>query len=182
MAVKKIQKKYGKEGNFQWQIAAMLIGLFAGIFTFAFIGLSTLVSFMFLSQVLAFFSFAGLLIPLRFYKKWFGMNRIEAVLFNILGIGPFISALLLWVNFIFHSKVKEELIPVVSAKIISAEHFEDIKVEFSLENGFYEQYPVVRTITLDANNLKKAEAGALKIFTAEGGLGYKVFLGNEVVF
>jgi hypothetical protein len=43
--------KVKKESNFHWSIAAMFIGLFFGIFTFAFIGMATVVSKIFLSKV-----------------------------------------------------------------------------------------------------------------------------------
>lgn len=173
--------KVKKESDFHWSVAAMFIGLFFGIFTFAFIGMATVISKIFLSKVLAFFCFAGLLIPLRLYKKWFGMSRVEAMLFNIMAVGPTISAILLWVNFLVRMGEQEETYAVISSHISAAEHFDDIKVVFILEDKAYDEFPEFRTLPLEKGNLKNAEAKALKIRTADGLLGYKVFLGSEPV-
>lgn len=176
-----IPGKKKAEDNFHWSIAAMILGLFFGIFTFAFIGMATMVSKFFLSKVLAFFCFAGLLIPFRYYKKWFGLSRVEAVLFNIMAVGPAISAILLWINFLVRMGEREESYDVISSHITTAEHFDDIKVVFTLEGNAYDEYPEFRTMPLEKENLKAAEAEKLVIRTADGALGYKVFLGNEAV-
>ena len=174
-----IQKK---ETGFYWQIICMFAGLFFGIFTFAFIGSATLVPNIFLSKILAFFCFIGLLIPFRFYKKRFGMNKVEAALFNIMAIGPSVSALLLWTNFLIRTSEKEESFNVFSVKLIEAEHFDNLEVIFSLENdSVYIDYPKFRTVSLEKGDLKKAEAGKLKITTAMGLLGYRIYLGNEAI-
>lgn len=179
---KQVSSGAGKSNsNFHWSVAAMFIGLFFGIFTFAFIGMATVVSKIFLSKVLAFFCFAGLLIPFRYYKKWFGMSRVETVLFNVMAIGPSITAILLWINFSVRMGEREESYAVISSHISSAEHFDDIQVIFTLEGQAYEEFPEFRTVPLEKENLKNAEAKKLIIRTADGALGYKVFLGNEAV-
>lgn len=170
---------YKKENGIYWSVITMLFGLFLGIFTFTFIGSATVVSKIFLSKVLAFFCFAGLLIPFRFYKKWFRMNSVEIVLFNLLAIGPLITSFLLWINFLVRTPEQEETFVVVSSGISTAEHYDDIHVIFTLENNAYEDYPEFRRVVLEKGELKKAEAETLKIKMAEGILGYKVFLGNE---
>lgn len=169
------------ESSFHFSIAAMFAGMFFGIFTFVFIGTSTFISKFLLSKTLALFSFAGLLLPFRFYKKWFGLGKVEATLFNIMAIGPTISSLLLWTNFLVTTGEKEETIPVLSARITTAVYFDDLSVRFTLENKAYEEYPEFRTVQLEKGNLEIAGAKQLKIKTAEGLLGYKVFLGNEAV-
>ena len=171
-----------KEPGFYWQIICMFAGMFFGIFTFAFIGSATLVPNIFLSKILAFFCFIGLLIPFRFYKKWFEMNKVEAALFNIMAIGPTVCALLLWTNFLIRTSEKEETFNVVSVKFIEAEHFDNLELIFTLENdSVYKGYPKFRTVMLEKGDLKKAESGKLKIKTAEGLLGFRIYLGNEAI-
>lgn len=161
----------------------MFIGLILGIFSFVFIGMATFVSKIYLSKVLAFFCFIGLLLPFRFYKKWFSLTGIEAVLFNIMATGPIICSILLWLNFLIRMNTEEEVFNVSSSRIISAENFDHIDVIFTLENdSAYAGYPEFRTMSLDKGNLKKAETKKIKIKTARGLLGYRVFLGNEAIF
>lgn len=109
------------------------------------------------------------------------MTKVEAALFNIMAVGPAITALLLWINFLVRTEEKTETIPIISAQFSTAEHFDDLNVTFTLENNAYEEYPAFRTLSLEKENLQKAEAKALEIKTAKGALGYKVFLGNNAL-
>lgn len=109
------------------------------------------------------------------------MSGVEAILFNIMAIGPSVCSLLLWINFLFRTNISENIYNVISVKITNSVNFENTDVLFTLENdSIYDDYPEFRTMPLEKNNLKKAEAKKIKIIAAEGLLGYKVFLGNEV--
>lgn len=169
------------ETNFHGSVALMFFGILFGIFTFVFIGMATFVSKIFLSKILAFFCFAGLLLPMKFYKNWFSLSKIEAVLFNVLAVGPVICSVLLWLNFLIRTGESEQTFNIVSSKITSAENFDNIDVVFTLENNAYEEYPEFRTVPLEKGDLQKAKAQKLKIKMADGLLGYKVFLGNDVI-
>lgn len=180
--MKKIKSADSKgENNFHWSIALMFIGMIFGIFTFVFIGMATFVSKIFLSKILAFFCFTGLLLPMKFFKHWFGMSKVEALLFNIMAVGPIICSVLLWLNFLIRMGVSEETLNITSANITSAQNFDNIDVIFTLENSAYEEYQEFRTLPLEKGDLQKAKAKKLKIKTADGLLGYKIFLGNETV-
>jgi hypothetical protein len=109
------------------------------------------------------------------------MSKVEAVLFNIMAVGPTVSAALLWINFLVRMGEQVETYDVLSSNISAAAHFDDIQVLFTLEGNAYEDFPEFRTVPLEKGNLKNAEAKALMMRTADGVLGYKVFLGNETI-
>ena len=63
----------------------------------------TLIDFYGLTKFMALFGVLGFLIPLKFYRKWFHFIKYEMIVFNILGLMPFLTGLFLVLNFVFSS-------------------------------------------------------------------------------
>ncbi len=170
-----------KEKNWHWAYTVMLAGFFLGIFSLAFAGGKTLVSFAFLSRLLAFCCLAGLLIPMRLYSRWLGMNKLASFLFNVMGIGPLLCSILLWLNFFITADARQETYSIAQAKLVTAVYFDDASVLFTLERDAYKENPEFRRIGITSENVPLIYGKTLRITTAEGLLGYRVLLDIEVV-
>lgn len=169
-----------KEKNWHWAYTVMLAGLFLGIFSLAFAGGKTLVSFAFLSRLLAFCCLAGLLIPMRLYSRWLGMNKLASFLFNVMGIGPLLCSILLWLNFFITADTRQETHRITQAKLVTAVYFDNAGVVFTLEGDAYKENEEFRRIGITLENAQLIYGKTLRITTAEGLLGYRVLLEIEV--
>lgn len=174
-------KKSLKSKDWHWAYSVMLIGLFFGLASLVIAGNKTLVSFGFISRVLAFCCCLGLLIPMRFYMKWLGLDRLEAVLFNVMGVGPIICSTLLWMNFLIRTDQQSEVYPVLSRELIGGAYFQDITVAFTLADSAWADYPEVRRFEVTEDNVNIINGREVKITVATGLLGYRVLVGNEVL-
>lgn len=169
--------------NWHWSLTVGLLGFVIGIFTFVFIGKVTLISRLNLILLTVIPSVAGLLLPMRFYKKWFGMEVAEKFIFSIGGVGPLLTSVLLWSNFLVHTSVKEEIHAVIKGKLIQSEHFENADVLFELENDAYEEFPEARTISLKTQELAEvSKIKKMKLTVAKGCMGYRVVVETIPVF
>ena len=174
-------KKALKSKDWHWAYSVMLAGLFLGLMSLAYVGNKTLVSFGFISRVLAFCCCFGLLIPMRFYMRWLGLDRLEALLFNVMGVGPLLCSTLLWLNFLVRTDRQTEIYPVVSKELISGAYFQDITVSFTLADSAWAEYPEVRRFEITEDNITIINGMEVKITVATGFLGYVVLVDNEVL-
>lgn len=84
-------------------ITTSIFGLFIGFGLIILMYPLTLINFFKLTQLFIGFSVVGFLIPLKLYQRWFHFIKYEMILFNLMGIGPFFTALFLVLNFLFSS-------------------------------------------------------------------------------
>lgn len=166
-----------KEKDWSYAHSFIIFGFFAGLALMAIFSIRTLIPLMDLSKILAACLFTGMLLPKKWYRKWFGFNIYEVILFNLLGVGPFLCGLLLTVNFIFTTNTYTEHRPIIMKKVTS--NIGGTKVLYHLEGGAYKEFSRVRKFDLkDYEKMKKAEY--IKYTFADGCLGYKVMKGYEI--
>jgi hypothetical protein len=72
-------------------------GLIMSFFPITFISLFSVTKFIVLFAVI------GFLVPLKYYAKYLHFIKYEAIIFNVLGMGPFLTGLFLCLNFLFSS-------------------------------------------------------------------------------
>lgn len=85
-----------------------VVGLFLGICSCIGFYAYTLIDFYDFSKFLIGFTVVGFLIPLKYYQKWFHFIKYETIIFNVIGLGPFLSGLFLCLNFFISSNPHTE--------------------------------------------------------------------------
>tara|TARA_B100000809_G_C15137682_1_gene531440 strand:- start:1485 stop:2036 length:552 start_codon:yes stop_codon:yes gene_type:complete len=80
-------------------ITLAVLGLFVGVLLILGLYSITIISFYTITKLLVGFAILGFLIPLKYYHKWFHFIKYEMIIFNIIGIAPFLTGLLLLLNF-----------------------------------------------------------------------------------
>lgn len=81
-------------------ILALFVGGFVSITLYS----VTLINLYTISKLWIGFTFVGFLIPLKYYQKWFNFIKYEMIIFNVIGIGPFLMALFLSLNYILSTE------------------------------------------------------------------------------
>lgn len=88
----------------------MAVGVLLFIILFWTVGQLTLIAYTDLFRWFALFSFAGDLLPKRWYAKHFEMDRFEWFWFNLLAVGPMIFSASLLLNFLVHGPERKMLV------------------------------------------------------------------------
>ncbi len=156
----------------------MVFVFFLGYISIAYVGHYTLVSAFFISKVTVFFSVFFMLIPLKIYKQIFKFNIYEMLLFNFLVMGPGITALLLWLNFLVYTDVQNEVHIIRAKQLETVGTFHSNKHFITLENNAYEDFPEIRTFENNDYPML-ANAKAVRYKFAKGLLGYNILLEHE---
>ncbi|NUM49494.1 MAG: hypothetical protein HUU48_00125 [Flavobacteriales bacterium] len=156
----------------------MVFVFFGGFISIAYVGHYTLISVFFISKVIAFFLVVFMLFPFRWYKRFLSFNIYEILLFNVLTVGPGMTALLLWINFLICTEIKTEVYFIRSKQLETVGTFNANKHTIILENNAYEEYPEIR-IFENSNYPLLAKATAIRYKMGNGILGYKVVLEYE---
>lgn len=99
--------KVDKDRSFGPMLLAILF-FFIGLATIITLYQVTLFSFFTLTKFMVGFMVAGFLIPLKLYSKWFHFIKYETIVFNVIGMAPFLTALFLSLNFFVVSEQKTE--------------------------------------------------------------------------
>lgn len=161
----------------------MLTGFFVCVLSLYTVASWTISSRTFLSQALAFFCFIGLLLfPWRFYQGFLRIGPFEAFLFNVMGAGPLLFSLLLWVNFLFHGPPVEEVHGIEDRK--GLRNILNPAIEFQLEEDAYADRPEFRRFVLPPDQEEQKhlqEADRIMYRTAEGALGHRVMVERRVL-
>lgn len=170
-----------RRDDWHWIYNAMLAGIFITIFTVVFAGHVTLATKEFLSRVFALCCVIGLIVPLKIYARWLGIDRLEAFLFNILGAGPLLFSLLLWSNYLITTSEQVETYRIEKTRIRSFIYMAHTQVIFYLEDDAYKDHEEFRRFDITNENAHIINGKTLKLHTAQGLLGYKVYLDYEVL-
>lgn len=88
----------------------MAVGVLLLIILFWSIGQLTLISYTGLFRWFILFSFAGDLLPRRWYSARFAMDRLEWFWFNLLAVGPMIFCACMLLNFFVHGPEQKMLV------------------------------------------------------------------------
>ena len=94
-------------------------------------GMRTLISWIAISRFYAAFAVLFSLIPLKYYPLIYRIRKEMKVLFSIFGIAPFLTGLLLCVNFLFSSSSTHEIYNIQDIHYYPSDHL----FEVELENG-----------------------------------------------
>lgn len=81
-------------------IAATIIAFFVGTAITMLLYPLTFITGFDLTKIILGFALLGFLVPVKFYSKAFDFVNYEVVILNLLGIGPFFTALFLTINFL----------------------------------------------------------------------------------
>jgi len=99
-AKKKLENYRDKKDNslryLKLAVFALFIGTGSSIGFYAF----TLIDFYSLSKYIVGFMVVGFLIPLKYYQQWFNFIKYEMIIFNVIGVAPFLTGLFLCLNFL----------------------------------------------------------------------------------
>jgi len=139
--VSSIQKRNTKTtaGNYQQKkdksmlfLTLAVLGLFVGLFLIIGFYSITIISFYTITKFLVGFAIAGFLIPLNYYQKWFNFIKYEMIIFNVIGVAPLFTGILLLLNFIIVLNTSTETYKIEKAYFDSGRF-----VGIVLENNAY---------------------------------------------
>ncbi len=88
-----------------WPGTLMALGIFTALGSLYSVVPWTLIAPDHLFRVFLLLCFMGNLLPVGSVTKRWGMERLEWFLFNLLAVGPLLTSLLLWLNFLGHGPV-----------------------------------------------------------------------------
>ncbi len=120
-----------------------------------------------LIKLIAFLIGFGLLIPIKFYRKWLTISIYEYLILNFITIAPLLCALIIFTNENFKSDIYYE-----SYKIESSEWVKG-KTIFYLENNQYEEKEYLRSIK-DNEEFEKFGTENFSIFFYDGLWGIRI--------
>lgn len=171
-----------RERTWHWSYTVMIIGWFVGIVTIYTIGLQTLLNVYDFTRFIAFFCLIGLVIPFRFYRKWFKIDQLEIVLFNVMGVGPLVFSTLLLVNYFSAQTVRTEKHRIVRIESLdSSLHGGKLFYRIYLENDAYDRYPSLRRIDPLIDNFYPSSTRIIQFELAKGWLGWDVIYSKSGV-
>lgn len=148
-------------------ITISIFGLFIGFGLIILMYPLTLINFLKLTQLFIGFSVVGFLIPLKLYQSWFHFIKYEMILFNLMGIGPFFTALFLVLNFLFNSNPQ-----TINYEIIGFEK-SGSGIDLKLRSEIQEINPKI-TYLSEVNLEEFTFAKTIDITLADGLFGFKI--------
>jgi hypothetical protein len=148
-------------------ITISIFGLFIGFGLIILMYPLTLINFLKLTQLFIGFSVVGFLIPLKLYQRWFHFIKYEMILFNLMGIGPFFTALFLVLNFLFSSNPQ-----TINYEIIGFEK-SGSGIDLKLRSEIHEINPKI-TYLSEVNLEEFTFAKTIDITLADGLFGFKI--------
>lgn len=114
--------------------------------------------------------FIGNLLPYARSGLRMGMERLEWFLFNLLAIGPLVTAALLWANYVFHG-------PVTSAvHAVSSVEDHGTYLTYTFSDGYLQEHWMARS---NYRDWPDAHGRMLRVSTAKGLLGIEVVVRKE---
>lgn len=174
---KEIKKNY-KYHNWHWTYSVMLFGIFIGVLTtilfpsFTVIPISDILKVAFAGAVLA-----GIIQYPYLVVKNNILKPMDFILYTVFGIMPAVVCLFFITNYLVRIGTIEEDHKIVNIENVGKE------VVFSLQDGAYSEYPMIRTIRRSSisDNPPNETPAILKIKFAQGVFGYKFHLKNELI-
>lgn len=143
-----------------WPGTLMVVGVFGTIGSLFTVVTWTLMDPMVLLRVFLLLCFVGNLLPYLRSGLWLGMERLEWFLFNLLAVGPILTSLFLWLNFLCHGPetTAEHIVRRVeqAGSFVHYEFKDDHLQAFPFARAVYrDQYPIV------GNGMRITEAAGL---------------------
>jgi hypothetical protein len=144
----------------------MAVGVIAGLGIGLWLGKLTLIPLSTMLRALAFGCVILLLIPFRFTAGKLGLERLEWVLLNVLGIGPLGFSVALLLNYFVHDTER------CARYAITRAAYSDLFYRVELEGGHFGAFPGAREFQFDMAEQK--DARSVRFCTARGLLGADV--------
>lgn len=148
-----------------------IVGFFIGFTLCVAFYSYTLISIFELSQLMVAFAIIGFFVPLKYYRKWFHFIKYEMIIFNILGVAPFLTGLFLVLNFTFISNAHTHMYRIEKVYFEGDVHFKSMGVV--LENNFFSGERKIVELT-DVHPQEILNKQFLKITISEGVFGFNV--------
>lgn len=157
-------------GQQYWPGTLMGVGVFVALVSALTVVPWTLIDISALLRVFVGLCFIGNLLPYAHSGLRLGMEPLEWFLFNLLAIGPLVTALLLWANYLFHG-------PVASAEhAVSQVEDHGTYLTYTFSDGFLEDHWMARS---NYRDWPDAHGRLLRVSTAKGLLGYEVVVRKQ---
>jgi hypothetical protein len=170
------------EKDWHWAYSVIIAGLFVGILSIAIVTQQTFITKTEVSKFLAFFCFVWFIIPINLYCKWLKLEKLEAFLLGIVGVGPLIFSGLLWTNYLVIKEVHKITYNVVE---IVPESYNIVgggltSVLYELEFDSMWDFPEFRRFEF-TGEMSILKTTAVKYSFGKGVLGYDVIEDRELV-
>jgi hypothetical protein len=170
------QKGHDSFGKFTEKHAAFIAAMFfIGIFLMVFFGNKTLVTWKFISYIYLLIAVFITILPLKRLPFIYFIRKELKILLTIFGLAPFLTGVLLMLNFIFTDN------PVIKTVNVTAYKYYpyDETVEVILDDDFFNQFSEIRKFT--AKRLTNTPQAV--VYTIKSGLlGMKVIDKSELIF
>ena len=163
---------YGSTKDYSYHfLYAAVIALFLGVGMCLVFYSVTLISIFQFSKILVGFTFVGFLIPLKVYQKWFHFIKYETIIFNIIGVGPFLTGIFLLLNFFISTNTFSHQYRIEKVYIDGEDSYQSIGVV--LEGNVFSGEPKIVELT-DEEMLTIYKKKSLMLTVSEGVFGFEV--------
>lgn len=167
-----IHEEYSPKGDRSFKIILFSVlsffvgfGLCVGYYSY------TLIDIFSLSKFLVLFAVLGFLLPLKYYRKWFHFVKYEMIIFNILGMGPFLTGLFLVLNFTFTTDSFTHEYKIERIYFEGEQNYQSMGVV--LENNFFSsERKIVELTDIPPNEVMGKSL--LKVTISKGLFGFDV--------
>lgn len=171
---KKTTEKYQqKKDKSMLFLTLAVLGLFVGLLLIIGFYSVTLISFYTVTKFLVGFGILGFLVPLKFYQKWLNFIKYEMIIFNVIGVAPLFSGLMLLLNFLAATDTKTETYNIEKAYFDSGRF-----VGIVLENNAYADESRIVEFS-DKNLIEIKRYKTLSITIDEGLFGFDIVKSRE---
>ncbi|MCB0402753.1 MAG: hypothetical protein KDD41_11760 [Flavobacteriales bacterium] len=159
-------------------LAFAIFAFFIGIGTIIGMYPLTLTGLFGIAQILAGSLLAGFLVPFKWYQNWFHFIFYDVVVFNVLGLMPFLTALFLVLNFVFsHNTVTTDY---RIEKIYLEGEGNNVSHGVILEgNAFSDERKIVEIDDVEFNGF--SENTYFRVSVADGLFGIQVVKNREFI-
>jgi hypothetical protein len=159
-----------RERDQNWPGTLMVVGIFAAIGSVFTVAAWTLIGPGTLLRIFLLLCFVGNLLPYLRSGLRLGMARLEWFLFNLLAVGPLITSLLLWTNYLVHGPVTVTEHAVAKVQVLGT------VIEYHFQDGHLAAFPFARSFFRDQGLVT---GDMVRITEATGILGYGIVLHKE---
>ena len=167
-----IQDEYNPKGDRSFRIILIsILGFFLGFGLCVGYYHYTLIDIFNLSKFLVLFAVIGFLLPLKYYRRWFHFVKYEMIIFNLLGMGPFLTGMFLVINFVFASDSFTHNYKIEKVYFEGEQNYQSMGV--ILENNFFSgERKIVELTDIPPNEV--VGKSYLKVTISKGLFGFEV--------
>lgn len=136
--------EYFRKADWHWSYTVIITGIFVGLFSIFFLGQKMVMGWENILKWYLLMALTPLLVPYKWQRPWYKMERLELILFYTLGTGPLTLSLLFGVNYMFVTEtqklsLKVDHVTVLANSISPGE----VRMEFSSKH--FQSLPKLRT-------------------------------------